>query len=171
MDSREMLIDYQGEINYAIISKIISELKRKIDKKKESVTIFKHLLTITDESLENISMYFEKNIADSDTLHKYPSLFQLYSNTNSYWITARNPIKITDKTELIQRIDTINAYTEIEIKKLYKETIRNGKLSDQGGAGLGLLIIAKSSCKKINYTFEQINKELSYFSLIIEIIK
>jgi hypothetical protein len=171
MENRDKLIDYQGEINYTVISEILKELKRKTDQNNEPVYIYKRLLSITDESLENISMYMDKNYKEFEDLRNYPSGYQLISNSESYWIVARNPLKISDQYDLTEKIDQINNYSESELKKLYKDTISNGELSEQGGAGLGLLIIAKSSCKKINYTFEQINQDFSYFSLIIEISK
>lgn len=166
-----MLIEYQGEINYSIISKILSDLKQWMDENNEPVNTYKRLLTITDESLENISMYFDKNIQDVEMFRKYPPEYRLSVDPESYWITTRNILKTIDKQDLSKHIEKINIFSEDELKKLYKETISNGKLSDQGGAGLGLLIIAKSSCKKINYTFEQINQEFSFFTLIIEIKK
>jgi hypothetical protein len=169
MNKRKMLIGYQGEINYSIISKILTDLKRWMDENNEPVNTYKRLLTITDESLENISMYFDKNIQDIETFRKFPPEYMLSVDSDSYWITTRNLLKTIDIPDLCKRIERINIYSENELKNLYKETISNGKLSDQGGAGLGLLIIAKSSCKKINYTFEQINQEFSFFTLIIEI--
>jgi hypothetical protein len=171
MDNREKLIEYQGEINYTVISNILKELKRKTDQKNEPVYIYKRLLSITDETLENISMYMDKNPDQLNVFEKYPSAFQLIANSESYWIITRNLLKNCDQEELSEQIDRINAYNEDELKFIYKETISNGKLSEQGGAGLGLLIIAKASCNKINYTFEQLNQEFSYFSLIIEIPK
>jgi hypothetical protein len=169
MDNRELLIDYQGGINYTTISNLLTELKEIINKQNEPIQIFKRLLSITDESLENISMYMEKNREESALLNKYPSVYQLSKKSESYRITVKNPVKINDKADLTKKIDRINTLSENELKSLYKKTIAEGKLSEQGGASLGLLIIAKSSCNKINYTFDQINQDISYFSLIIEI--
>jgi hypothetical protein len=171
MDDREILIDYEGELNYTHISKILTELKEKIFQKKETIHTYKRLLSITDESLENISMYIDSYPEEYTTFKKFPSGYQLSLNSNLYRITTRNPLKISDRQNLTNKIDHINFFSEDELKLLYKKTISNGKFSKQGGAGLGLLIIAKSSCKKINYTFEQINQEFFYFSLIIEITK
>jgi hypothetical protein len=169
MDDRETLIDYKGEITYGIISELLRQLKHKTDQLNVPMSIYKRLLSITDESLENISMYFEKLKQQATSFKEYPSRYMLSCTNGSYWITAQNQIALNDVAFLKEKIEHINAFSEKEIKEGYKDTIANGKLSKQGGAGLGLLIIAKSSGNKINYTFEQLNEEFLYFSLTIEI--
>lgn len=169
MNDRETLIDYKGEITYGIISELLRQLKHKTDQMNTPVSIFKRLLSVTDESLENISMYFEKLKIQNPSYKEYPSRYILDIANGSYCITAQNQIAIEDKKKLQDRIDEINSFSEIEVKEKYKKTIANGKFTREGGAGLGLLIIAKSSGNKINYTFEQLNKNFFYFSLTIEI--
>jgi hypothetical protein len=169
MDDRETLIDYKGEITYGIISELLRQLKHKTDQLNMPMSIYKRLLSITDESLENISMYFDKLKNSYNTFKEYPSRYTLSSTNSSYWITAQNQITFEDKLVLQEKIERINSFSEFEIKEGYKETIANGRITKEGGAGLGLLIIAKSSGNKINYTFEQLNEEFLYFSITIEI--
>jgi len=169
MDNRETLIEYKGEITYSIISNLLRQLKCKADQLQVPISVYKRLLSITDESLENISMYFDKLKNKASSIEEYPSRYILSKANDSYWITAQNQILVADRGFLIEKIDRINIYSEEEIKEGYKKIIANGKLSKQGGAGLGLLIIAKSSGNKINYTFEELNEEFLYFSLTIEI--
>jgi hypothetical protein len=171
MDIYETLIDYKGEINYNIISKILGELKVITEQLQTTVGTYKRLLSVTDETLENISMYYKKVSPENDARKDFLTGYQLSSSGLSYLITARSLLKNNDKNVLCKRIDRVNAYSRDQIKSLYKKTISNGIFSAQGGAGLGLLIIARSSENKINYTFEQINQEWTYFSLIIEISK
>ena len=49
------------------------------------------------------------------------------------------------------------------LKNLYKEALNKGSLSEKGGAGLGLIEMARKSGNKLGFEFEEINDEYSYF--------
>ncbi len=59
------------------------------------------------------------------------------------------------------------------LKEEYKRIIKSNKnrgtgkegLSPRGGAGLGFIDMARKSGNKIRFDFEQINDELSFFSV------
>lgn len=55
---------------------------------------------------------------------------------------------------LKQRIDLLNSLDAQGVKDFYKSTITNGVFTKGGGAGLGLIEIAKISGNPINYNFE-----------------
>jgi len=50
---------------------------------------------------------------------------------------------------------------------LYRQTITNGKFTDKGGAGLGLIEMAKITNNPIKYRFESINDQFSLYYLIL----
>jgi hypothetical protein len=56
-----------------------------------------------------------------------------------------------------------------ELKLLYKEVLKNGQETKNGGAGLGLIDIARESTEKIIYDFQHINKNVAFFSISIKL--
>jgi hypothetical protein len=66
---------------------------------------------------------------------------------------------------LQDKLDKINELDKEGLKNLYKEIIKNNKLSDKGGAGLGFVDMARKSGRKLEYEFEPINDSSSFFSL------
>ena len=68
-----------------------------------------------------------------------------------------------------ENIDKINGMTEEELKKHYRESLSNNELSHKGGAGLGMIDIARKSGHKLEYRFDQVNDNISFFSLIVKI--
>jgi hypothetical protein len=48
---------------------------------------------------------------------------------------------------------------------LFKQQIKESSLSDKGGAGLGLIDIAKKTGSKLSYQFKEINELVSFFIL------
>ena len=65
------------------------------------------------------------------------------------------------------RITEINKMTREEVKGLYMEVLTNGIISNKGGAGLGFITMAMKSSNNLDYFFDEINDELSCFTLII----
>lgn len=48
--------------------------------------------------------------------------------------------------------------------------LKTGIISHKGGAGLGLISMARKSRSKLNYDFSEVNKELSYFYFRAEVL-
>jgi hypothetical protein len=55
------------------------------------------------------------------------------------------------------------------LNELYTNQLRYGKITERGGAGLGLLDIARKTNKSLHYNFIPINKFYSYFILKVVI--
>lgn len=70
---------------------------------------------------------------------------------------------------LEKRLIYLNNLPPQGIKEYYKDTITNGQFSQQGGAGLGLIEMAKISGNKIEYMFQRVNDYYVTFSLRITV--
>ena len=55
--------------------------------------------------------------------------------------------------------------TKRQLTKLYKQQIREGRLSPKGGAGLGFIDIARKTGQKLIYSFLRVDDENSFFVL------
>ena len=55
------------------------------------------------------------------------------------------------------------------LKVYYKEVLNNGEMSAKGGGGLGMIDIARKSGKKLEYKFDNVDNEYSFFSLNIKV--
>lgn len=169
MDGIQVLIEFKGDITFNEISRLINELSSKMKELKESVNIYKRLLTVTVESLENITKYLERTENKNELIQNYPSTFQLIRQNNQYIVKTINPVKNFDSVLLSDRIKKLNNFSYYELKQIYHEIISNGKFSDQGGAGLGFIEMMKATGNKIGFSFSKINDEFSYFSLELAI--
>ena len=69
---------------------------------------------------------------------------------DGYWsVITANKI-LTEKIEgLKASIDNINGLNKEDLNALYKKQIREGSLSEKGGAGLGLIDIARKTGRQL----------------------
>ena len=66
-------------------------------------------------------------------------------------------------------IEKINDSSIAELKQMYMKQIKEGKLSDKGGAGLGLIDIARKTGEKYQYQFLPIDEKYCFFILKVEV--
>jgi hypothetical protein len=67
------------------------------------------------------------------------------------------------------KLEEINAMTADEVKELYKSVLADGKLSEKGGGGLGMIDIARKSGEKLDYGFIPFGPNTSFFSLNVKV--
>lgn len=95
-------------------------------------------------------------------------MFLLRNINNTYFITSINLIENKKIASLRSKLEDIKALSNEDLKNLSWQTLTNNELSDKGGAGIGLIEIARKSNKKIKFDFESFNNNFSLFYIQIE---
>jgi hypothetical protein len=162
---REVIIHFKGQLHFDNIGELIHVLKDKMRVRKISYAVYKKILMLMIELLENIIRYRENFDGNPKILENYPPEFEISFDDNVYYIESSNPILKSDMKLLEKRLVELNSLTKDSIRDLYKATITDGKFSEKGGAGLGIIEMAKMSDEKLSYSFTEIDKEFSYYLL------
>jgi hypothetical protein len=165
----KIFLEYKGPILYDTIGDLISLLKETMFEAKVKQTVYKKVLMIMIEALENIFKYHEFFGDNEELISKYPpSICIKYSNPNIL-VTCSNPILKVDSDKLKSRLEKINKLDKAGIKEEYKQTITNGQFSEKGGAGLGIIEMAKISDDKLTFSFNHIDEEYNNYELNLKI--
>ena len=162
---KNIVLYYKGGPSYDTIGELIVSLKNKMKENYEQYANYKKLLTLMIESLENVVRYMNSIPLLDRLKEKYPAEFMLCNEAGAYVVETANIIQNTDIPVLKEKFDRLNKMNTDEIKDLYKATITDGKFSEHGGAGLGIIEMAKIADDKIKYEFSTIDNTLSYFIL------
>lgn len=129
-------------------------------------SIRKRVFNILVEVLQNIYHHYAHISVDEDEVE---TRFALVKCRVNYYIIAGNYILNKEVPLLKARIDLLNTLSSEKLKQVYIETLGNGIISEKGGAGLGLIEIARKSGSKLTYEFRPMNDNLSFFSLMVTI--
>jgi hypothetical protein len=162
---REIIIHFKGQLHFDIIGELIHVLKDKMRTRKISYAVYKKVLMLMIELLENIIRYHENYEGNTFILQNYPPEFLISHSGNTYFIESSNAIFKSDRKLLEKRLSELNNLDKEKIRDLYKATITNGKFSEKGGAGLGIIEMAKMSDEKLAYSFTDVNDEFVYYVL------
>lgn len=162
------ILSFEGKITFEIIESILSQFKDKIDSYDVDMVINKRLYSILVECLENT--YRHKIIINNSPKHP-PIEFSLKLVDAFFKIEIGNYIKNKNTNALIEKINKVNALDRNGLNKLYRESISKARISDKGGAGLGIIEIARNSRQKMNYKLENAEGEHTFFKFIITVNK
>lgn len=93
------------------------------------------------------------------------SLVVYSKQDNGYTVTTANVIDSSDEKELREQLNLLNRLEADEIRKLYREKLSTTDFSIKGGAGLGLIEMAKKTGNKLDFDFITIDDKSLYFVL------
>ncbi len=167
--NNKFVLDYNGEINYDNIGVLLTSLKEKMGQHGFKLGMYKKVLAVMVECLENIYKYLDHIHIDQKELKEKQPYFNLQCDDENFYMKAGNPVLKKDSVRLEKKLEETNSLDEVGLKEKYKQIITDGKFTDKGGAGLGFIEMIKTTGNKIGYSFEHLNNELSYFHIALKI--
>lgn len=82
-----------------------------------------------------------------------------------YTVTTGNAVDNSKIEDIKSMLETINSMDKEELNEMYKKQIKEGRLSEKGGAGLGFIDIKRKTGKRLEYHFLPIDDDISFFLL------
>lgn len=162
MKINQINLIYEGEVTHEITKAFTALTEENMAKESEPNNLQMKVFHIIVESLQNISKHAENLSGHPHDLRGVGTFLVAKSETD-YFIIAGNLIDRKRKDEMEQLLEKINDLDKDGLKKLHKEQMRMGKLSEKGGAGLGFIDIARKSGNKLDYFFKDVDENTLFF--------
>lgn len=90
-------------------------------------------------------------------------LFSFKSVKDAFVINSINFVSNQDVERLTGLVAHVNSMDEVGLKQYYLDRLKNNEISEKGGAGLGLIEMARKSGQKILHEVENLNERYSLF--------
>jgi hypothetical protein len=116
------------------------------------------------ECLQNISKHAD-DFGSNDYMFSGRGIFLVAKGKDDYTVTTGNAVDNIKIPDLKKLLEQVNQLEKDELTELYKKQIKEGRLSDKGGAGLGFIDIKRKTGKNLEYHFLAINEQTSFFLL------
>jgi len=157
---------YRGVFTAKITDNILALAESNLVKKEDPRALKRKVYNVMVEGLQNIT----KHQADIDEdVENNNGVFVLKKEYAKYFITTGNLIENDNISELTLQIEQVNKLDKDELKAYHRQILVDGKISAKGGAGLGLIDMARKSGNKLLFAFEKVDEKYSYFYLHTEI--
>ena len=164
MKAHEITLVYEGEITHQITKAFTSLTESNMAKDDEPGNVQRKVFHVMVECLQNISKHAD-DFTSEDFLFSGRGIFLVSKGENEYSVTTGNAVDNDRIEELTNMLETINTMDKEELKGLYKRQMKEGRLSDKGGAGLGFIDIRRKTGKELEYIFLPISNDTSFFLL------
>lgn len=175
MQQDNIMLSFKGEITSDLLTSILHITETKLDRIQEEPKIKKKVFNVLVECLQNLyhhidemksldQAFFEDIIGESKA-----AILMIGKDGSNYCILTGNYI-LTEKVEAFRKkLEKINSLSKEELKLMYQDILSNEGFSQKGGGGLGMIDIVRKSGQKLDFSFQTINDNFSFFSLRIKI--
>lgn len=134
------LLEYKGRLTSDVRVQLFDLLKCIALSNLGKRSDIKKLIGIALELLDNAQRYNSSNDVD----------FKWHIEDSYLVVTIKNKATETDAKRLMEAVQAIDKMTPEEISKAFMDQLKNEGFGDKGGAGLGMLQIARKVGKNIS---------------------
>lgn len=158
----KLLFAYRGAMNDSITDAILGISEYTLDEHTTLAHSNRKVSFLLVECFQNILRHGQQGALSCDLTDR-GTMFSFRLFDDAFYINSINRIAAEDRERLTEIVDRVNRLDKKELKALYLEHLQSNDLSDRGGAGLGLIELARKSGRKIGYRFEEVSPGVVYF--------
>ena len=132
--------------------------------KKDLRQTTKRVVTVLVEMLQNISIHGERG--ENGLMNAYAVVAK---GGDYFRLCTGNILNVSSAKSLMRRLELLTEFDKEDLRAKIRQRLKDEGLSDKGGAGLGLLTIAKKAEKGWSYRFDLMEKDMVYFQLNVSV--
>ncbi len=173
MQDEDIILYFKGEITDSLLTSILQLIDDKLEKRIEDTKVKKKVFSILLECLQNIYNYYQYQELNNANLNS--AILMIKKGSDAYYVITGNYMKGSRMEKLKAKIEKVNSLSSQQLKEYYQDVISksnssSAEASDTGGAGLGLIDIARKSGEKIDYNFDSIDENYCFYSVQVKVL-
>jgi hypothetical protein len=161
-----ILISFSGRLSQGLIEEYGAAVRKYLEDEERPTSEIREIFSIFIEQTQNIKNYcLSKQGSPSYEMIASSSIVTIGKEEDGSIVSSGNLVLNTDVEALTEKLKHLVKLDKTELKKLYKELLKRDLPEESGGAGIGLVEMARKSCKPLEYTVTRIDDEVSFFTL------
>ncbi len=164
----EVLICFNGPFSHSIIEEIGIAVKRYLLEETASRSAVSDVFAVFVELAQNVQSYTAKLKERKDEAGLDAGTLAIGRRGDNYAVSAGNMMDQADVAGLSARLEALKNMDKPMLKALYKERLHGPRLPD-GGAGLGLIDVARRASQPLSWSFREIDDRYRFFSLSVTV--
>jgi hypothetical protein len=162
----EVLICFNGPFSHSIIEEIGIAVKRYLETETASRSAVSDVFAVFVELAQNMQSYTHRLSGVRDEAGLDAGTLAIGRHGERYAVSAGNMVDESDVGGLSSRLEELRSLDKPGLKALYKERLRAPR-SAEGGAGLGLIDVARRATQPLSWGFREIDERYRFFSLSV----
>jgi len=159
LSDENLMFVYRGEVTGDNSVSLLTLLEREMEFSDFSLLGRKRLFMFVLENLQNITRHGISKSAEITSLVVYNK------TADGYTVSTGNALKKSEVRDLRKNLEKINSLEPDKIREVYRTMLQDSNIGRKGGAGLGLMEMARKTGNKLDYDFLPIDDKYSYFIL------
>ncbi len=145
----KLLFAYRGAMNEEITEGILGISENTLEDHTSMAPANRKVSFLLVECFQNILRHRER----SEYEPTKDAMFSFRSFDEAFYINSINAVAHNDMKKLTEKVELVNSLDRNELKELYRKQLSQSEFSERGGAGLGLIELARKSGQPIRYSF------------------
>ncbi len=162
----DLTISYSGSFTDSMTEKIIELSEAYLDSNKKLSKLKRRTSFLVAECFQNVVRHSPKETGTGVEAAIKESFFLRFYE-NKCFIASENSIPNSQVESLKSKLDLVNKYEQDQLREFYRVILDEGQFSDEGGAGLGLIEMARKTGNKLSYSFDPLDEKVSKFYLML----
>ncbi len=159
MSKHDVLIVQKGDFAKETVLPVLKMIEDTITEQARMQKMRKKTFHLLVEILQNVGKHSLKVDGNRS------GIFVMCQEKGKFKISTGNYISTAQVPALQKHLDKLNSMSQEELVELYKHTLKEGKVTHMGGAGLGLIDIARESASQLEYDFFKVDNQKQFFTL------
>ena len=155
--------EFKGTPDFESVNNEVIRLNSMLENSSFDFIVVKRIYSISVELLYNV-VYHGIKLNNSKNID-----FSVNRVKNQLVLSCSNNISSNETQKLRAVIDNLNNTGFDELRKMKAHQIKNGGISEKGGAGLGLIDISMKSQNPVIPNFKLIDKQNDWLTLEVKV--
>jgi hypothetical protein len=157
-----ILLSHFGEFNQVKIDHLLRLTESAILEQGDKRQVMKRVYSVLVEILQNMAIH-----ATRDRDNHMNGYIILTREDSNYVVESGNLVMAEACESIAHRINELNTLDSAQLRKAYVDTLCNEEFTDKGGAGLGMLTVAKRAKQPILFRIDTLDIPLAYLHMTV----
>lgn len=157
-----VLLSFAGSLTTEIHDALMMMAENALNRSGAKRKLVHRISSTLVECLQNVSRHGW--VDDTGQIQLYLTIEQ---TPLGFQIRSGNLVDFDMAADLRANLSEVNGLTHQELRVRYVERLCNNDWSEKGGAGLGLISMAKKSNGPLDYQFQELEEDMFLFTLAV----
>jgi len=160
-----ILFGYAGPVSQGLIEEIGEVIKRKLSQQDTRVEIIRRVFGIFVEQVQNIMNHSAERKPACNGLRELRSgIVVIGSEEKGFYILCGNLVAKEHTKKLIESLEAVESKSRAQLTELYKGRLREASPLRGGGAGLGLIDVARKASRPLEHTLRRVDEAHAFLA-------
>ena len=156
---------YSGYVTEATLVGIGDAIKKKMILDETDVRTARVVFSVFVEQVQNMIRYSAEKESRENNEEIRSGIMVVGQEPQGFYVSCGNKVKASNVPRLEKILTQIREMDQKELKKAWKQGLRNGPPEGSKGAGIGFIDIARKARGGIEFDFKPLDEESAFFSM------